>query len=113
MAEPFDWDSDFRREQARGDLVARVITIEAVRHEHQALEEMVERMLTAPEPCGIAVVITHQTEFSAEPETPNLYRAIQERNYRLDPNVPFGKLYEFPSLEAYEVWQERGCPGPV
>lgn len=38
------------------------------------------------------------------------YRAEMTRNYRLDPNVPFGHVYEFPSMEAYELWIERGSP---
>lgn len=108
----FDWDSDFRRMQGReGSIIIRDLAFTAVAYEHAALEEMVERSLTAPERCGIAIVITKQTEF--DPVAENLYRAISERSYRLDPNVPFGHIYEFPSMEAYEVWQERGCPGPV
>ncbi|QUE25563.1 hypothetical protein SEA_SADLAD_16 [Microbacterium phage SadLad] len=113
MAEDFDWDRELRREIARGDLMARVLVLETVRSEHRALEEMIERMLTSSEPCGIAVVITQQEPFEPVEEGSLLFRAVHERNYRLDPNVPFGKLYEFPSIEAYEVWYERGCPGPV
>ncbi|QIG59023.1 hypothetical protein SEA_FRANSOYER_15 [Microbacterium phage Fransoyer] len=115
MAEEFDWDRELRREVARGDLMGRVLTLEGMHFEYRdrALEEMVERMLTSPDPSGIAVVITSQTDFLPEPNADGLYRATQERHYRLDPNVPFGKLYEFPSIEAYEVWYERGCPPPV
>lgn len=108
MAEGFDWDRDFRRLSAEESLSVRDLVIQQAKIEHAALQEMVERMLTSPERCGVAVVITHQAEFDPMPGEP--YRITEERNYCLDPHVPFGHVWEFPSMEAYELWYERGCP---
>lgn len=112
MAE-FDWDADFRREQARVELTIRDLALEVMRLEHQALEEMAERMLVSDPPAGIAVVLTSKRDLSFEPDLDGVYRMEDYRQYRLDPGVPFGHIYEFPSIEAYEVWHERGCPRPV
>lgn len=101
-----DWDSDMRRMQAETNLIIRDLVIRQMRLEHAALEEMVERMLTSPIPAGIAVIIMHETEGGIE----DGYFVHESRNYRLDPHVPFGHVFEFPSMESYELWVERGWP---
>lgn len=102
MDEGFDWDADALRngifEPTIRDLVLKQIQLE-----HNALEEMVERMLVSPVRCGVVVVLNEIIDLD------NL-EASSTRHYRLDPNVPFGHIYEFPSMKAYELWQERGHP---
>lgn len=99
----FDWDSDFRRMQANDELTIYDLALQQIRLQSAALEQMAERMLVSPERCGIVVVIENVFDLD------NL-RAAGYRHYRLDPNVPFGHVYEFPSMEAYQVWIENGSP---
>lgn len=107
----FDWDRDFRKHAL--PITIRVLAVEHVKLEHAALEEMVERMLTTPESSGIAVILDHQVVASYPEEEGDEVQVIGHRHFRLDPNVPFGRIYEFPSMDAYEIWQERGCPPAV
>lgn len=103
MAEEFDWDRDFRRLMAESEGISiRDLVVSIAALEHKAIEEMAERMLVSPEPCGIVVVLNQIISLD-DPYAPS-------RSFRLDPNVPFGHMYEFPSMEAYELWQERGHP---
>lgn len=112
MTNDFDWDADFRRNgMSAADQVIRVLALEQIKVGHNALEEMIERMLTSPLEVGIAIVVQNDVETGSF-ETGD-YRIRSERHYRLDPGVPFGRMYEFPSMDAYEMWQERGCPPPV
>jgi len=114
-SEPFDWDSDFRRLQAEVKHTVRDMIIEQVRIEHAALEEMIERMLVSPIRCGIAVVLDTnvQENYDATMRGEEVTEFRGHRNYRLDEHVPFGHIYEFPSMESYELWQERGWPTAV
>lgn len=98
----FDWDGELRSLQ--GQETIRDLALQVARYDHEAIEEMVERMLVSPIPCGIVVVISEIVDFDD-------FKASSTRQYRLDPHVPFGRLYEFPSMQAYERWQERGHPG--
>jgi hypothetical protein len=74
----------------------RKLVVEQIAIEHRSLEEMVERMLTDPESRGIMVVLDQEQ---------------QTRSYRLDADIPFGHIFEFPSLAAVDEWRARGCPG--
>lgn len=100
--EGFDWGSELQ--SPRGQGMIRDLALQVARHEHRAIEEMVERMPVSPIPCGIVVVISEIVDFDD-------FDASSTRQYRLDPHVPFGHLYEFPSMQAYERWRERGHPG--
>lgn len=112
MTNDFDWDADFRRNgMSAADQVIRVLSLEQIKIGHEAIEEMIERMLTSPSGWGIVTVLQNSIETGSF-DTHD-YQITWERHYRLDPGVPFGRLYEFPSPEAYEMWQERGCPPPV
>lgn len=102
----YDWDRDFNQNLA--DIVVRELEIEAASYGLPSLDQMIERMLTSPEQVGIAIVIDNRID----PDEEGLH-VITERHFRLDQHVPFGRVYEFPSMDAYEIWHERGCPGPV
>lgn len=70
------------------------------------LETMVEKMLVDPQSRGIMVVhrdISIDTTFDefAEMVMPEM---------TLDPRVPFGNIFHFPSRDAVHAWEERGCP---
>lgn len=106
MAEPFDWDSDLRRLRAETDLIIHDLALRQVEIEHKALAEMIERMFASPERAGIAVVISHEQSGDLD----NGYYMHEYRDYRLDEHVPFGHIYEFPSMESYQLWEERGWP---
>ncbi|QJD53236.1 hypothetical protein SEA_TEMPO_13 [Microbacterium phage Tempo] len=102
MAE-FDWDNDWLRLKAAEGLTIRDLVLNQAAMRHNALEEMIERMLVSPMSCGIAVVIEQIINLD------DLEGSLT-RHYRLDPHVPYGHLYEFGSMVEYESWQERGCP---
>lgn len=106
--EGYDWDRDFTQNLA--DIVVRELEIEAASYGLPSLDEMIERMLTSSDQLGIAIILEQRI---VEMVGTDAFRVIGERHFRLDPHVPFGRVYEFPSMNAYEIWQERGCPGPV
>lgn len=101
----FDWDAVPLRMRAELDasIGIRDLVLQRIKAEHEAIEEMTERMLTSPEGCGIAVVLNEIIDLD------NLEGSLT-RQYRLDPHVPFGHIYEFSSMRSYEAWQERGYP---
>lgn len=98
----FDWIS-YPDAPFDDGIPIRDFVLSQIRLEHNALEEMAERMLVSPVRVGIAVIINEIIDLD------NL-EAVGMRHYRLDEHVPFGHIYEFPSMAAYEAWQERGCP---
>lgn len=102
MAE-FDWDNDWLRLGPPEGLTIRDLALNMAAMRHNAVEEMVERMLVSPVPCGIAVVINEVINV-------NDLEGSMTRHYRLDPHVPYGHMYEFGSMAQYESWQESGCP---
>lgn len=102
-----DWDSDMRRLRAEVDQSIRHLALEVLRVEHENLQQMIERMLVSPTRVGIAVVIIQEP---AEELGPDHWVMHETRNYRLDEHVPFGHIFEFPSLESYHLWEERGWP---
>lgn len=70
------------------------------KQQEAALEEAVERMLVSPTPCGIAV-IDHEII-----DLDNLSGSLETR-FLLDPAIPFGTIFQFPSPTAYEKWRAR------
>ena len=105
MVDEHDWDADFRR-NAIGGIVVRDLELKSATIAYAPLQEMVERMFTSAGRVGIVVVLDHQVEPS---ETTGIEaRVVGRRHFRLDPAVPFGHVYEFESMEAYELWQEWG-----
>lgn len=101
-----DWDADFRR-NAIGGIVVRDLELKAATVAYAPLQEMVERMFTSADRVGIVAVLDHQIA----PTDPAVEaRVVGRRHFRLDPAVPFGHVYEFESMEAYELWQEWGSP---
>lgn len=98
----FEW-IDYPGTPFDDSIPIRDFILEHIRLEHAALDEMVERMLVSPTRVGIAVVLNEIIDLD------NL-EAVGMRHYRLDEHVPFGHIYEFPSIVAYEAWQERGHP---
>lgn len=114
MTNDFDWDADFRRNgMSDADQIIRVFALEQIKIGHDALEEMIERMLTTSGSGGIAIIIDNLAVPMHPEEHDDMLRVVGTRHYRLDPGVPFGRMYEFPSMAAYELWQERGRPEPV
>lgn len=104
MGEGHDWDADFRRNALTG-IIVRDLAIQSATIAYAPLQEMVERMLTSPEPTGVAVVLENSiAEVSGE------VRVLGRRHLRLDPHVPFGHVYEFESMDAYQQWLEWGAP---
>jgi hypothetical protein len=87
----FDLDEYIRQTQ---DII-RQLTMTQIAMQHQALETMAERMLVDPAGRGIMVVLDSEAG---------------TRTYRLDPGVPFGHIFEFPSQDAVERWRDLGCP---
>jgi hypothetical protein len=83
----------------------RDLALSTIRLYHSELEEMAERMLTDPEGRGIMVILDPMASFDEQ-----LMRFTGTRTYRLDPGVPFGHIFEFPSEAAVDEWRARGCP---
>lgn len=109
--ESFDWG--VKHPDASDHIAIRDLLVQQMNTEHKALDEMIERMLTAGIRAGIAVVINANVEPTFDPDaTSTTISYYSERLYRLDEHVPFGHVFEFPSLQAYERWQERGHPLP-
>lgn len=107
MADEFDWDGDFRRHAIDG-ITVRDLELQTAEIAYPPLQEMVERMFTSPDRAGIVAVLDHQVVPSDDPAVDA--RIVGRRHFRLDPAVPFGHIYEFESMEAYELWQEWGSP---
>ncbi|WNN94040.1 hypothetical protein SEA_FREGLEY_14 [Microbacterium phage Fregley] len=108
---PFDWDVHFQRMQDDTSTLIHDLVVKSMQLEHQALEEMVERMLVSPIRVGIAVVLDNSFDTAMDDAMQGReHKVYSYRHYRLDEHVPFGHIYEFPSMASYELWQERGCP---
>lgn len=109
----FDWDADFQRSLPH--VTIREIEIEAIEYAgFPDFTRLVEKMLTSAEPVGISIIIDNRAVGDPlEGVAPDDPRVVRDTHFRLDGNVPFGKAWEFPSFLAYEIWIERGCPGPV
>lgn len=100
MVDEHDWDADFRR-NAIGGITVTDLLVQSVQTSYAPLQEMVERMFTSVDRAGIVIVFDSQIVGT---------QVIDRQHFRLDPKVPFGHIYKFESMDAYELWQEWGSP---
>lgn len=74
-------------------------------------EIMAETMLTDPRGWGILVIEQDQVVSVEDVLREDRTLSLQIQ-WRLDPDVPFGRIYQFSSEAGVLAWRDRGAPGP-
>lgn len=103
---PIDWGRLTHPSNQLSDEV-RSAALDIRERENGHLEEMCERAITSAVPVGV-IVVDESDVMEGDFDTGFSLTTI--RRYALDPNVPYGHIYRFPSMEAYRLWYARGCP---
>lgn len=82
----------------------------AAQQQNKALEEIAEKMLADGTQGIVMIQVEPEYDFRGGLLHDQMTTSTGKTMLGLHPKVPFGTIFEFPSMESFRAWTDRGWP---